>query len=71
MVCESRRPENKGEILENSNDAFECMITLYSFSTSKEQIDQVVSVILCKLAKKDIERNRSGDVKATILVIIF
>ena len=47
------------------------MITLYSFSTSKEQIDQVVSVVLCKLAKKDIERNRSGDVKATILVIIF
>ena len=31
----------------------ECIIALYSFSISKEKIDQVISVVLSKLTKKD------------------
>ena len=32
------------------------MIALYSFSISKKKTDQVVSVVLGRLVKKDIER---------------
>ena len=39
----------------NPNNVCECIITLYSFSISKEKIDQAISVVLRKLAKKDIE----------------
>ena len=41
-----------------------CVIALYSFSISKEKIDQVISVILSNLAKKDIERFQSAGIKA-------
>ena len=45
--------EQKVEILKNPKDVCECIIALYSFSISKEKIDQVISVVLNKLAKKD------------------
>ena len=53
---ENRRLENKEGILRDPNDVFISIIALYSFSISKEKIDQVISVVLSKLAMKDIER---------------
>ena len=43
------------------------VIILYSFSISKEKIDQVISVVLTKLAKKNIERFRSAGAKARLI----
>ena len=43
------------------------VIILYSFSISKEKIDQVISVVLTKLAKKNIERFRSAGIKARLI----
>ena len=53
MDHENRRLEQKVEILKEANDICESIIDLYSFSTRKEKIDQVITVILCKLARKD------------------
>ena len=53
MDHENRRLEQKRDILKNPNDACECTITLYSFSIGKGKIEQVISVVLSKLAKKD------------------
>ena len=52
---ENRRLEHKVGILKDSNDFCECIIALYTFSVSKEKIDQIISVVLSKLAKKNIE----------------
>ena len=43
------------------------VIALYCFSISKEKIDQVVSLALHKLAKKDIERFWSAGIKASLI----
>ena len=64
---ENRRLENKEEILNDLNNVFICIIALFSFSISKEKIDQVVSVVLSELAKKDIERFWSGVFKAILI----
>ena len=45
--------EQKVEILRDRNDVCGCTIALYSLSLSIEKIDQVISVVLSKLAKKD------------------
>ena len=42
-----------------STDAF--------FNISKEKIDQVISVVLSKLAKKDVERFGSAGMKASLI----
>ena len=39
LDCENKRIELKVEILRNPNNVCECIIALYSFSTSKEKID--------------------------------
>ena len=52
LDCENRRLEHKVGILKDSNDFCECIIALYTFSVSK---DQKISVVLSKLAKKNIE----------------
>ena len=67
MDCENRRLELKVEILKDQNHVCECIIALYSFSVSKVKTDQVISVVLSKLAKKDIGRFRPGGVKARLL----
>ena len=56
LNCESRRLEHKVETLKDPNDVCECIIALNSFSISKMKIDQVVSMVLSKLTKTDIER---------------
>ena len=43
------------------------VIALYCFSISKEKIDQVISLALHKLAKKDIERFWSAGIKASLI----
>ena len=43
------------------------VIALYSFSVSKEKIDQDISVVLCNLAKKDIERFQSASIKVKLI----
>ena len=53
MVRENRRLGQKVEILKDPYDVCECIISLYSFNISKEKIDQVISVVLSKLTKKD------------------
>ena len=53
--------------MKDPNDVCECIISLNSFSISKEKIDQVISVVLSKLEKMDIERFRSGGVKARLI----
>ena len=45
--------EQNVEISKDPNYVCEYIIVLYSFSISKEIIDQVISVILKKLAQKD------------------
>ena len=50
---ENRRLEHKIKIFKDAN-VCECIIALYSFSISKEKIHQVISVVLNKLAKKNI-----------------
>ena len=47
-------------------NVYECIIALYSFSISKEKIDKIISVVLSKLEKKDIERFWSGGMKARL-----
>ena len=53
MNCENRRLEEKREISKDPNDVCECIIALYSFSISKDKVDQVISVVISKLAMKD------------------
>ena len=67
LDCENRRLENKIEIFNSLNSVCECITALYSFSISKEKIDQVFSMVLSKLAKKDISRFRSADIKARLI----
>ena len=67
---ENRRLEHKVKILKDQNDVCECIIASYPISISQEEIDQVISVILSKLVKKNIERFRSGGVKAKNLQYI-
>ena len=43
------------------------LTALNSFSIGKEKIDQVTSVVLSKLVKKDIESFQSGEVKARLI----
>ena len=64
---ENRRLEHRVELLKNPNDVCKCIIALYSFSIGKEKIDRIISVVLSKLAKKDIERFQSGCVKAKLI----
>ena len=45
------------------------VIALHSFSISKEKMDQVISAVLNKLAKKDIEKCQSGDAKVMLINI--
>ena len=47
--------KTEAEILKDPNDICECIIALYSFNVSKEKMDQNNSVVLSKLAKKEIE----------------
>ena len=51
MDRENRRLVQRLEIVGDPN-VFECIIVLYSFSISKEKIDQVISVVLSKLIMK-------------------
>ena len=67
---ENRRLEHKVKILKDQNGVCECIIASYSISISQEKIDQVISVILSKLVKKNTERFRSGGVKAKNLQYI-
>ena len=50
-----------------ANDVRECVMALLSLNVSIDKIDQVVKVILNKLAKKDIERLPSAGVKARLM----
>ena len=43
------------------------VIALYSLSISKQKIDQVTSVVLIKVAKKDIESFWCSGVKARLI----
>ena len=38
-----------------------------SFNIRKEKIDQVISVVLSKLAKKEVERFGSAGIKASLI----
>ena len=38
------------------NNVSECTIAFYSFSIRKEKLNQVTSVVLSRLLKKDIEK---------------
>ena len=67
MECENRRLDDKVETLKNPDNVCECITALYSCSISKEKIDQVISVVLNKLAKKDIERFRSAGIKTGLI----
>ena len=62
-----RRLEHKVEIFKNTNNVCGCITALNSFSMSREKIDQVISVVLSKLAKTDIERFRSAGIKARLI----
>ena len=66
LDCENRRLENKIETLKDPNDVCKCIIALSSFSINRVKIDQAISVVLCKLAKKNIGRFQSGGVKARL-----
>ena len=67
MDRENRRLERKEETLKDPNDVFQCTIVLYSPTISKEKRDQVISVVLGKLANKIIENCRSEDFKAGLI----
>ena len=64
---ENRRLKYKVEILKYPKNVCEFIIALYSFSISKEEIAQIISVVLSKLAKKDIERFRSAIIRASLI----
>ena len=53
LNCENRRLEEKAEISKDPNDVCGCIIAWYSFSISKDKVDQVISVVLNMLAMKD------------------
>ena len=55
LNSENRRLKYIVEILKDPNDVCECVIVLNSFSVSKKKKDQVISVVLSKLAKADVE----------------
>ena len=62
---ENRRIEDAVQIL--NVVMFVNVIALYSLSISKDKIDQVTSVVLIKLPKKDIESLWCGGVKARLI----
>ena len=43
------------------------VIALYPFDITKEKIDQLISVVPNKLAKKDIERFRAAGINARLI----
>lgn len=67
--------EHKVEFLKDPNDVYECVVAFYFFRRTKEELDQVILVILKKvnywflsrLSKKDIERFQSGVVKVRLI----
>ena len=63
----NKRVAHKVEILKKSNDVCESIIALYFISIGNQKINQVISVILSKLAKKDIEGSQSGGDKARLI----
>ena len=67
MDRENRRLEHKIEIFKDPNDACQSIIALYPLDISKEKLDQILSVILSKLPKEDIERRQSGDAKVRLI----
>ena len=64
---ENKRVAHKVEILKKSNDVCESIIALYFISIGNQKINQVISVFLSKLAKKDIEGSQSGGDKARLI----
>ena len=48
--------KTEAEILKDTNNICEWILALYSFNVSKEKMDQNISVVLSKLARKEIER---------------
>ena len=66
LDCENKRLEHKVEILKDSSNVCDCITDSKPYSIGKDKIDQVISEALSKLAKKDIERFRSGSVKARL-----
>ena len=50
-----------------TNDMLECVMALLSLNVSIHKIDQVIKVVLNKLATKDIERLPSAGVKARLM----
>ena len=50
-----------------TNDMRECVMALLSLNVSIHKIDQVIKVVLNKLATKDIERLPSAGVKARLM----
>ena len=69
MDRENRRLEHKIEIFKDPNGACQSIIALYSLDISNEKLDQILSVILSKLPKEDIESRQSGDAKVRLIKI--
>lgn len=53
-------------VIRKPNGICECAIALYSLKIGENRIDQNTSVVVIKLAQKDIEKLESGGVKTTI-----
>lgn len=66
-LIENRILEHLVGNLRNPNDACNCIIALPCFNANIEKSDQVISPILSKLSKKDIERLRSGGVNGRLM----
>ena len=66
MDRENRSLEHKVELLKDPNNVCECVIASNSFSISNEKILEVISGVLGKLAKKDIERFWSSGIKVRL-----
>ena len=50
-----------------ANDVWECVMALLSLNVSIDKIDQVITVVLSKLAKKNIKTLPSAKVKARLM----
>ena len=50
-----------------TNDVWECVLALLSLNVSIDKIDQVITVVLSKLAKKNIKTLPSAKVKARLM----
>ena len=53
--------------MKNRNGVCGEEVALYSFNVNKTEKDQLISVTVSKLAKKDIEKFRSGGVKSRLI----